>query len=102
MSQSRDFSEKMANDIDSEIKKIVTDNYLRSKGILDDNIDLLHKLAEVLLEKEVLDGEEIDEIIFGDKHPGGGILLRPHKCIPYRLCMDRPLKEERPLGRFYQ
>ena len=75
MTQRRDFSEKVAIDIDNEIKKIVTDNYLRAKGLLDDNIDRLHKLAEVLLEKEVLDGEEIDDVVFGDEDPGNGILL---------------------------
>ena len=75
MSQSRNFSEKVANEIDDEIKKVVTDNYIRAKGLLSDNMDMLHDLAKALLEKEVLDGEEIDDIIFDDKPPQDGVLL---------------------------
>ena len=75
MAQHRDFSEKIAMDIDTEIKKIVIDNYVRAKGILSDNIERLHRLAKELLVKEVLDGEEIDGIIFDGMPPGDGILL---------------------------
>ena len=67
MGKNRDFSEKTAIEIDTEIKGIVTESYERAKSLLEDNIDKLHKLAEVLLVKEVLDGAEIDEILFGKK-----------------------------------
>ncbi len=70
MAQRRDFSEETARQIDSEIRKIVTDNYARAKGLLDSNMDALTRLATALLEKEVLDGVAIDKIIFGDA-PGG-------------------------------
>ena len=38
-------------------------NYERAKKLLSDNIDILHKLAKELLEKEVLNAEELDEVI---------------------------------------
>ncbi|MEK6539607.1 MAG: hypothetical protein AABZ21_03080, partial [Deltaproteobacteria bacterium] len=53
-----------------EIKVIVMEGYNRAKKILVENIDTLHRLANALLEKEVLDGAEIDRIIFGGN--GGG------------------------------
>ncbi|MBI5491719.1 MAG: ATP-dependent metallopeptidase FtsH/Yme1/Tma family protein [Deltaproteobacteria bacterium] len=66
MAQRRDFSEETAEEIDTEIKKIVIENYNRAKKLLEGRLDTLHRLAGVLLEKEVLDGPEIDRLIFAD------------------------------------
>ncbi|MBI5238429.1 MAG: ATP-dependent metallopeptidase FtsH/Yme1/Tma family protein [Deltaproteobacteria bacterium] len=65
MAQRRDFSEQTAEDIDEEIKKVVMDSYSRAKKLLEDSIEALHKLANLLLEKEVLDGVEVDAVISG-------------------------------------
>ena len=59
----KDYSEETAEKIDKEVTKIVTGNYQKAKNILSDNIDILHKLANALLEKESLNSEELDEII---------------------------------------
>jgi cell division protease FtsH len=59
----RDFSEKTAQDIDEELKNLVHGCYERAKGLLSANIDTLHAIANGLLEKETLDGPEIDIII---------------------------------------
>ena len=59
----RDFSEKTAQDIDEELKNLVHGCYERAKGLLSANIDTLHAIANGLLEKETLDGQEIDIII---------------------------------------
>ncbi len=63
----KDYSEKTAIEIDNEIKNIVLSCYNTTKNILEENIDKLHALANALLEKETLSGEEIDTIIFKDK-----------------------------------
>ncbi len=65
----RDFSEDTANVIDEEVKKIVSACMKRAEKILSDNIDKLHNLANVLLEREILDGEEIDKILRGETLP---------------------------------
>jgi cell division protease FtsH len=65
ITQSRDFSEDTAEAIDSEIKSIVTENYDRARGLIESKIDSLHDLANELLEKETLDGMEIDRIVLG-------------------------------------
>lgn len=65
-SQHRDYSEQTANAIDTEVTKIVTKAYEKAKNILQEQLDTLHVLAEALLEKETLDGTEIDNIIGGD------------------------------------
>jgi cell division protease FtsH len=61
----RDYSEEIALKIDSEVKRLVTENYERTKRILRDNMASLKALAEALLEKEVLEAAEIDQIIHG-------------------------------------
>jgi cell division protease FtsH len=64
--QHRDYSEETARLIDSEIRSIVTSSYEQAKDIVQKNMDLLHRLANTLLEKEVLDGHQIDQIIKGE------------------------------------
>jgi len=67
ISKHKDYSEETAIEIDSEIRLIVKGNYEKAKKLLEDNIDLLHKLAELLLDKEVIDGKELDELVKGKK-----------------------------------
>jgi cell division protease FtsH len=61
----KDFSEKTAEEIDAEIKNIIAERYNYSKKLLLDNKETLLKIANVLLERETLDGSEIDDIING-------------------------------------
>jgi len=64
--QHRDYSEETARLIDNEIRGIVTQGHERAKEIIQMNIAILHKLANTLLEKEVLDGNQIEAIIKGE------------------------------------
>ena len=61
--QVADYSEKTAMQIDEEVSSIIKENYRIAKDLLAENIDLLHRVAELLLEREVLDSGEIDEIV---------------------------------------
>ena len=63
LSKSRDYSEKTAVDIDSEITKIVIKAQAKAKKLLSENVNKLHLIAEALLEKECLTGEQIDDIL---------------------------------------
>src|SRR5213596_176415 len=58
-----DYSESTAIEIDAEVRRIIQDSYHKAKDLLKSNLRLLHKVAETLLEKEVLDGSEIDAIV---------------------------------------
>jgi cell division protease FtsH len=64
-SASHTISEKLADEIDSEVRAIVERNYKRAKDILVKHNDKLHKLAEALLEYETLDKEQIDDLFEG-------------------------------------
>ncbi|MBI4691636.1 MAG: ATP-dependent metallopeptidase FtsH/Yme1/Tma family protein [Nitrospirae bacterium] len=59
----KDYSEKTAEDIDEEVKRLVIEAYERAKSLLSDNFDILDAFAKTLLEKETMDGREIDAMI---------------------------------------
>jgi cell division protease FtsH len=65
----KDYSEKTAEEIDEEIRKIVGTSMNRAEKILRDHIEVLHKLSKELLERESLDSSEIDTIISGGELP---------------------------------
>ncbi len=65
ITQTPEYSEKTAQDIDDEIKRIVDEAYGRAKKILEDRIDILHRMANALLERETLDALEIKVILEG-------------------------------------
>ncbi len=58
-----DYSDTTAVQIDAEVRRIILEAYERAKMLLRRNMVVLHKMAEALLERESLDGAEIDEII---------------------------------------
>ncbi len=63
----KDYSEDTARKIDKEVAVIVMKSYDSAKQILSDHLDLLNRIAEELLEKEVLNGAELDAMIgYGD------------------------------------
>jgi cell division protease FtsH len=69
IAQPRDHSEETARLIDNEVRKILINSMHGAEKLLRDNIDLLHKTSKVLLERETIDGEELDKIIAGIELP---------------------------------
>ena len=61
----KNYSEETAALIDSEVKRIIDSAYKMAKEILSSNIDKLHIVAGILLEKEKIDGEEFDRVFNG-------------------------------------
>jgi cell division protease FtsH len=59
----RDFSEETAATIDDEVRKLVDEAYVRAKNVLMENRHVLDKLAEMLIEKETVDSEELQELL---------------------------------------
>jgi cell division protease FtsH len=60
-----EFSEKTAVIIDEEIRRIVEENYKKAINLLNEHIEVLHKTAKLLLEKETINGSEIDIFLKG-------------------------------------
>ena len=69
LSQHRDFSEETAREIDSEVRRLVNTGYERAKGIILENRDAMVRIALALLEREVLDANELKLILEGKQLP---------------------------------
>jgi len=67
----KNFSERTSERIDDEVKKIIMRNYNRTQDLIEKNKDKLVKIAEALLEKEVLSSEEINQIVDGKMKAAG-------------------------------
>ena len=89
IAQHRDYSEATAKKIDDEINNLIKNSYGRAKSVLKENLDILHKLAEVLLEKETVLGKELDELIHS---------LRPGIELPSKSAEDQETTAETATG----
>ncbi len=89
----RDYSEKTAIEIDDEIRGIINFAFDRAVKILSENMNLLHKLSEELLEREILDSDEIDRIIRGESLPPMQKEIKPEsEAVPEHV---KKLMEQR-------
>ena len=69
IAQHRDYSEETAIRIDEEVKRIVSTSYDRARAIIDQHSNALIRVAEALLEREVLDGADVRTLIDGGNLP---------------------------------
>jgi cell division protease FtsH len=69
IAQHRDYSEDTAIKIDQEVRKLVNKGYTTAKQILSDNRDVLERIARALIEREVLDANEIKMLVEGQELP---------------------------------
>lgn len=58
-----DYSEEVAAKIDKEIRKFIDEAYQKTESLLNENMDKLHLIADALIERETLEGEEIDQLM---------------------------------------
>ncbi len=86
IAQHRDYSEATAQKIDEEVQQLIKNAYRCAIDVLNENVDILHKLAEMLLEKETVLGKELDELI---------VTMRPGIKLP-RKGMDDVEPEPQP------
>jgi cell division protease FtsH len=69
IAQHRDYSEETAIRIDEQVKKFVQGGYDTAAGVIEQHSDALVKIAEMLLEREILDGAEVLSLIRGESLP---------------------------------
>jgi len=89
IAQHRDYSEDTARKIDEEITRLVQKAYSIAKNVLEENLDILHALADLLLEKETVLGSELDTLILSMK-PGFEF---PSKGINDEEAVEEPQTE---------
>ncbi|HEY4379630.1 MAG TPA: ATP-dependent zinc metalloprotease FtsH [Acidobacteriaceae bacterium] len=69
IAQARDYSDDTAKQIDVAVRQFVDEAYRSAYKILEDNADIMHRMAAALLERETLDKSEIDLLIAGQELP---------------------------------
>src|SRR4051794_806492 len=85
----RNFSEKTAIDIDEEVRSIITEQFKRARVILIENKPALDRIALALLERETLDGEQVDQLVKGKT------LAPPSKPTPPAAPVEPKRPEEK-------
>lgn len=67
MGRGRNYSEDVASAIDQEMRRMIDVAYHKAEKLLKENMDILHRLAEALLEKETLDAREFEKVFLGEE-----------------------------------
>ena len=67
MGERADYSEETAREIDAEVRRLVNAAHERARALLTERRETLERIARRLLEKEVIEGEELREIVAGPK-----------------------------------
>jgi len=91
IAQHRDYSEETAKKIDEEVKSLVRESYDNAKQVLEENLDILHALSDLLLEKETVMGAELDGLILSMR-PGIDL---PSKSVSERVKEEKQKAEQR-------
>jgi cell division protease FtsH len=86
IAQHRDYSEDTAKKIDEEVKTLIQESYDHAKEVLLENLDILHALSDLLLEKETVMGAELDELIHA---------MRPGIELPSKSVSERAKEDTR-------
>ncbi len=92
----QNYSEDTSLLIDEEVKAIVLENYRRAKGLLEKNLDTLHRMAKYLLEYESLEGDQIDKVVRGGSLPP---LAKTPPPAPVAEAAGAQKKEEKAAAR---
>ena len=75
----RDHSEETSRMVDAEVKRLIDTGMATAERLLRDNIEFLHKIAEALLERETLTGDEVDRLMKGETLPPLDLKTNPRK-----------------------
>jgi len=67
--QKREISERMAEVVDDEVKRLIDEAYAKARRILEDNRDLLERITQALLDRETIDREDLDLLVRGQPLP---------------------------------
>ncbi len=87
----KEYSDSKAEEIDSEVHRIVMDGYNKAKRILSENLEMLHDLSKALLEFETIDGEDVELVV-----NGGGVdeVRKRHGELEKAMAKEQKLARE--------
>lgn len=94
--RSRNYSEEVAAEIDTEMRKLIGEAYDLALNLLKDNIRALHALAKELLDKETLNSDEFEAIFQKNTEPNGEVIV--HEELQKVKDMDKKIEENLSQG----
>jgi cell division protease FtsH len=68
MASEPDYSEEIAREIDDEIRRVIEDAHSRARDVLEQHLPELHKLSEILIERETIDKDEFERLLAGESY----------------------------------
>jgi cell division protease FtsH len=68
MSAEPDYSEEIAREIDDEIRRVIEDAHGRAREVLEQHLPEVHKLSEILIERETIDKDQFERLLAGDSY----------------------------------
>ena len=66
MGSEPDYSEEMAREIDDEIRRVIEEAHERARGVLREHMEELHKISEILIERETIDKDQFERLLAGE------------------------------------
>src|SRR6185503_12157734 len=94
----REVSERTAQIVDTEVKRIIEHAYDRAKHVLQENIELLHAVARALLDRETLTRDDVDMLARGEQLPPRKTGAPPAKSSPTATPALEPKRNPPLLG----
>jgi len=88
----KDISEATSEMIDKEVRRIIDDGMARAQDVLKEHIDVLHRMSQLLVERETLDSDEIDMVIRGEDLPP----LEVKKMLQARMASGQNAADKKP------
>jgi cell division protease FtsH len=95
MSREPDYSEEVAREIDDEVRRIIEDGHELALSVLREHMDDLHRLAQILIERETIDKEQFERLLAGE--PEDSVFPPEEKAPPAPA--KEPERQRQPLRR---
>jgi cell division protease FtsH len=91
----REVSERTAQRVDAEVSRVISEAYERARVVLSENLDLLHRTAAALLDRETLTGDEVQSLARGEELPPRPVAPPPGSppaALPVTAPQAKPAK----------
>ena len=89
-----DYSEEIAREIDDEIRRVIEEAHERARQVLLEHVDELHRITELLIERETIDKDHFDRLLAGE--PPESVFAEPEEPQPEKEPERKPRAEPKP------
>jgi len=92
-----DYSEEIAREIDDEVRRLIEQGYERARRVLEEHIEELHRISQILIERETIDKEQFERLLAGEEEDAVFPEEKPAPEIPQP--QEEPKRERLPRPR---